>query len=64
MERQDRPIVCPYNGAPREIYPEVCEWHRDMNDPECRKQHCEWLMYLERICNKSTRTNDVRSPKT
>ena len=28
-------IICPYKGQPREIYPAVCEWHLEENDPAC-----------------------------
>ena len=29
------PIICPYRGVPREIHPAVCEYHNEMEDPEC-----------------------------
>lgn len=28
-------IMCPYQGNPRPVYPEVCEWHCDERDQEC-----------------------------
>jgi len=29
------PIMCPYRGVPREIDPAVCEYHNELEDPEC-----------------------------
>lgn len=34
------PIRCPYRGKPRPVHPAVCEYHREMKDPECIKQKC------------------------
>lgn len=33
------PILCPNKGNPWFIHPEVCKWHREMNDPKC--EFCE-----------------------
>lgn len=28
-------LYCPYKGEYRPIPPEVCEWHKEQQDPEC-----------------------------
>lgn len=28
-------IFCPYDGNPRAVRFEVCQWHRDEKDPKC-----------------------------
>ncbi len=28
-------ILCPYKSRPREIHPDVCEWHKQEGDQEC-----------------------------
>jgi len=35
-----KPILCPYKDEPRFIHPEVCKWHREENDPECKRSGC------------------------
>jgi len=35
-EADRRRIYCVYTGQLRLVHPEVCQWHRSENDPECR----------------------------
>jgi len=31
-----RGVWCQYNGALRRIHPDVCKWHQDNKDPQCK----------------------------
>ena len=51
IEKREYPqqplIMCPYKGRKREIYPSVCQWHREEKDPECRRSNCpRWKIEL------------------
>ena len=30
-----KPLWCGYKGQLRRVHPEVCEWHKERNDPGC-----------------------------
>jgi hypothetical protein len=30
------PVKCNYKGIPRDVHPEVCQWHRDEQDENCK----------------------------
>ncbi|MFC1866565.1 hypothetical protein ACFL0H_00270 [Thermodesulfobacteriota bacterium] len=32
-----KPVNCNYRGISRDVHPEACKWHRELNDPECLK---------------------------
>ena len=36
----DPSIQCRYNGHMRPVHPAVCEYHRHMDDPECKLRKC------------------------
>lgn len=41
---------CEYLGIPRAVHPSACNWHIEKNDPECRKQDCDYFkMAMEHI---------------
>ena len=41
--KTDNSNHCEYGGIPRFVHPSACNWHIEKNDPECRKQDCEYF---------------------
>lgn len=61
------PILCPYRDLPRYVNPAVCEFHRDMKDPECVRVKCKranWQRRFEqRNENKRAKSRESQEHK-
>ena len=44
----DNCLWCGYRGYLRRIQPEVCKWHREQNDPECRGCEVGYFMQTQK----------------
>jgi hypothetical protein len=54
-EGEEKRILCPYQDEERPINPEVCQWHREEEDPECKRLKCKG----ERIISKNKWSKQV-----
>jgi len=44
----EQAVVCRYHGVDRLTHPDVCMWHVERNDAECRKLDCKTFKLLDR----------------